>query len=83
MNLLMGIDIGTSSAKVMLLDAEKGVLGVEKREYEVSVPQSGYAEQEPELWWRAVQDCIGRLRQRYGSLFSYIGGCLGRCTDWL
>ncbi|MCI8286623.1 MAG: xylulokinase [Lachnospiraceae bacterium] len=74
MNLLMGIDIGTSSAKVMLLDAEKGVLGVEKREYEVSVPQSGYAEQEPELWWRAVQDCIGRLRQRYGSLFSYIGG---------
>lgn len=63
MELLLGIDVGTSSAKVMLLDAEKGVLGVEKREYAVSVPQPGYAEQDPELWRRAILDCINRLRQ--------------------
>ena len=54
MGLLMGIDIGTSGTKVMLLDAEKGVLGVEKKAYDMAIPRPNYAEQDPELWWSAV-----------------------------
>ncbi|WP_276949732.1 xylulokinase [Acetatifactor muris] len=74
MGLLMGIDIGTSGTKVMLLDAEKGVLGVEKKAYDMAIPRPNYAEQDPELWWSAVLHCIGRLRQTFGALFSRIVG---------
>ena len=72
MRLLLGIDIGTSSTKVMLLDAERGVLGVEKKAYDVSIPRPDYAEQDPELWWSAVLYCIGKLKQTFGALFPHI-----------
>lgn len=74
MELLLGIDIGTSGTKVMLLDTERGVMGVEKKSYDVSVPRADYAEQDPELWWNAVLYCIGKLKQRHGELFSHIVG---------
>lgn len=45
---VLGIDIGTSSVKVMLLDVERGVIGVESRGYDVLIPQIGYAQQDPD-----------------------------------
>lgn len=62
---VLGIDIGTSSAKVMLLDVERGVIGVESRGYDVLIPQIGYAQQDPDTWWEAVISCLSRLRTRY------------------
>lgn len=66
---LLGIDIGTSSTKVMLLEPTKGVVGVESEPYDVSIPQMGYAEQSPDMWWEAVLRCISRLQNKYGSCF--------------
>lgn len=51
---LMGIDIGTSGTKVMLLDEKTGVAGIESETYQVSIPRLGYAEQNPDVWWEAV-----------------------------
>ena len=62
---VLGIDIGTSSVKVMLLDVERGVIGVESRGYDVLIPQIGYAQQDPDTWWEAVISCLSRLRTRY------------------
>ena len=44
---LLGIDIGTSGTKVMLLDEKTGVAGIESETYQVSIPRLGYAEQNP------------------------------------
>ena len=57
---LLGIDIGTSSVKTLILQAETGLTltGV-TQEYPVLQPQPGYAEQNPSDWWRAT---VGTIR---------------------
>jgi xylulokinase len=52
---LLGIDIGTSSVKTLVLEAETcHVLSSAQREYPISQPQPGYAEQNPDDWWQAA-----------------------------
>ncbi len=69
---ILGIDLGTSSVKAMLLDAEAGVIGVGARGYEVSIPQAGHAEQQPEVWWDAVCSALGSLKEAYPGSFAAI-----------
>lgn len=45
MAVILGIDIGTSTVKSMLLDTENGVIAVKAKEYGVDIPQKDYAEQ--------------------------------------
>ena len=51
---LLGIDLGTSSVKVIVIDEAGRVLAAGSCEYPIDVPQQGYAEQQPERWWSAV-----------------------------
>ncbi|TFV97867.1 carbohydrate kinase [Algoriphagus kandeliae] len=57
--LLLGLDIGSSSVKASLLDADSGTALVAKafpsEEMPISSPKSGWAEQDPEMWWKYVQ----------------------------
>ncbi len=69
---ILGIDLGTSSAKAMLLDVEEGVIGVRAQEYEVSIPKAGYAEQEPGVWWEAVCHALKSLKEAYPGSFAAI-----------
>ena len=39
---ILGIDLGTSSIKAMLLDEEKGVIGTSARSYTVNIPEEGF-----------------------------------------
>lgn len=52
---LLGLDIGTSSVKAAILEAETGqcVVNVQspETEMEITVPKPGWAEQNPETWW--------------------------------
>ena len=66
---ILGIDIGTSSAKVMLLDAKTGEQWVQAQAYDVSTPQTGWAEQNPELWWQAVRNCLALLKAQHGKVY--------------
>ncbi len=50
----LGIDIGTSTTKSMVIDATGKVLGMGEATYEVAAPQAGWAEQDPEVWWEAA-----------------------------
>jgi xylulokinase len=56
MSLLMGIDIGTSSVKSMVMDCSGNVLGFSQMEYDIDIPVSGYAEQNPNEWWKLVKE---------------------------
>lgn len=61
---LLGIDIGTSSAKAVLVDPDGALLGVAAADYPIDQPHPGWAEQDPEAWWRAaVQAVRGALAQ--------------------
>jgi xylulokinase len=60
---LVGIDVGTSSAKGIAIDPDTGqVLATAEREYPVSSPHAGWMEQQPEEWLSATQVVIARLR---------------------
>ena len=58
MGYLMGIDLGTSSVKVLLADAEGRTKGIGQVGYEVLTPEIGYAEQNPEEWWDCTKQAI-------------------------
>ena len=72
MSVLLGIDLGTSSIKAMLLDSGRGVISVESSPYEVSIPLEGYAEQNPETWWLETKRVLGRLRDKNRQEFNEI-----------
>ena len=66
--LLLGLDIGSSSVKACILDADTGKAVASKafpeQEMPIQSPQSGWAEQDPELWWKYVKACIAYVQQK-------------------
>jgi xylulokinase len=58
---LVGIDVGTSGVKALALSRSGEVLARAEREYPLSTPQPGWAEQEPEQWWTATQAALDDL----------------------
>ena len=64
MTYYLGIDIGTSSIKVVLLDAEQHEHGVASRPLSVSRPAPGWSEQAPASWWEAVDNAISELARQ-------------------
>ena len=50
----LGIDLGTSAVKVLVLTADGRVVGEGAAEYPILRPEPGAAEQHPEDWWRAT-----------------------------
>jgi xylulokinase len=63
---LLGIDVGSSSVKVCLLDAQSGTVLMQAtspaQELEIQSPQPGWAEQHPDLWWEHAQRAIQAIR---------------------
>jgi xylulokinase len=56
----IGIDLGTSGVKALLLDGEQ-VIGSAQASLAVSRPHPGWSEQDPEEWWAATCDCLDAL----------------------
>ena len=54
----IGIDVGTSGTKTLLMDASGRVVRSAVCEYPLSVPQNGWAEQDPALWRNAAIETI-------------------------
>ncbi len=61
MGLLLGIDLGTSSVKALLIDEEGHPRAVRGAEYPILIPRPGFAEQEPGTWWRCACQVIRRV----------------------
>ncbi len=57
----IGIDLGTSSLKILLVDTEGQIIKTVSREYPISYPQSGWSEQNPTDWYNATIDGLGEL----------------------
>jgi len=54
----LGIDLGTTAIKALLVDHEFRVVGLAGREYPIHCPHRDWAEQDPEDWWRGLLDCV-------------------------
>ena len=52
---ILGIDIGTSSCKTIVIDTDGNVVDSARYEYGISCPQYGWAEQNPEDWYQAFR----------------------------
>lgn len=57
----LGVDLGTSSVKLLLMDEVGKTLGSVTKEYDVYYPKVGWAEQKPEEWWQATYSGIKEL----------------------
>ena len=57
----VGIDLGTSACKLLLVDEGGAVLNEVTKEYPLSFPRPGWSEQNPGDWWRAVTDGVPEL----------------------
>lgn len=59
--LYIGIDLGTSSVKLLLMDEKGAILKTVSREYPLFFPQAGWSEQNPEDWLRETVTGIREL----------------------
>jgi xylulokinase len=67
MSYLMGIDVGTSSVKVIIIDKNGYMLTLAKSdEYNISCLHNGWAEQDPNDWWYGCQTAIARALSASG-----------------
>ena len=65
MNLYIGIDLGTSAAKLLLMDEQGAIKNVVTKEYPLEFPHPGWSQQNPEDWRKAVLDGIPELLQGF------------------
>ena len=63
--MFLGIDLGTSELKVLLIDDEGNVIGSAGRSLQITRPQPRWSEQDPAAWWQATLEAIGELQKNY------------------
>lgn len=54
----IGIDLGTSSVKCLLMNKAGKIINTATREYELLLPKPGWSEQDPSLWLNGAMECL-------------------------
>jgi xylulokinase len=62
--ILAGLDVGTTGVKAVAISSSGEVLAKAEHHYALSSPREGWAEQDPEDWWRASEAALGELGGR-------------------
>ena len=57
-DVVLGIDVGTQSAKCIVLDATGELRGVGQEPYDILTPRPQWIEQDPHAWWAAVVSAV-------------------------
>jgi xylulokinase len=73
MDAFLGIDLGTSSVKALVVDETGRVRGTGRAEYPVHRPRPDHAEQDPEDWWRATQAAVRQATGWGGADVAIVG----------
>ena len=63
MSYFIGVDLGTSAVKLLLVDEKGTIHGSVTKEYPLRFPKPGWSEQDPADWWKAVQHGILQLTE--------------------
>ena len=70
--MFLGIDIGTSAVKALLVDDEENGLATATVAVATSRPHALWSEQDPDDWWRATTDAVAQLRAQAGPAWSAV-----------
>ena len=72
---LLSIDLGSTAVKVLILDAESGrPLALTRRASGVALSTaSGAVEQDPNVWWAAIQSAVGEALKAAGPAIEILG----------
>ena len=65
---LLGVDLGTSSAKAILLGSDGRLLAEATAGYPVDSPHPGWTETDPPAWWQAVVTAVRAAGDRAGNV---------------
>lgn len=71
--LLLGLDLGTGSAKALLLTEGGQVVGQGSASYAVESPHPGWAETPPEAWWRGMGEAVRQAVGGHGGQVAALG----------
>jgi xylulokinase len=74
MTTYLGIDLGTSSSKVIIMDENQAILASAHASMDVSRPHPGWSEQNPADWISATTTAIDELRAKHGALLARVKG---------
>ena len=72
--MFLGIDLGTSEVKLLLLDSAGRIVGTAGSALTLSSPQPLWSEQAPGDWWQATQAAVAQLRAAHPSEFAAVRG---------
>lgn len=70
----LGLDLGTSGIKAMLVDDEFNMVAVAHAPLSVSRPHSGWSEQDPDDWIAATEAVLGKLRNDHPGALAKLQG---------
>ncbi|CCV09924.1 xylulokinase [Mesorhizobium sp. STM 4661] len=70
----LGLDLGTSGVKALLIDAGQTIVGSGHGSLEVSRPHPGWSEQNPDDWIRACEEAIAELRASHPKQLAAVKG---------
>jgi len=79
MNVLLGVDVGSSGSKAIAIDSGGRILATGAQSYPTAYPKPGRAEQDPEDWYRsacsAIHSCLdeGGLQSRAIAAVAFVG----------
>ena len=76
--LFIGIDLGTSAVKLLLMDEAGDIKNIVSREYPLCFPKPGWSEQSPEDWWNACLEGIPALLRGFDAAQVAGIGCGGQ-----
>lgn len=74
MRYVLGIDVGTSGTKTILVDGDRRVVASKTIEYPMETPRPGWTQQDPALWWDATVKTIRIVLERSGVAAGDIAG---------
>ena len=74
MALLMGIDLGTSGLKTIVIDETGEVKALSSRSYTFDSPRGGFAEHHPDAWWQACAETVSEALAKCGGCADNIAG---------
>lgn len=68
----LGIDLGTSAVKIILLDAMQQCIATSSQALTVSRTKIGWSEQDPLAWWSATQQAMQILRKQHSHALAQV-----------
>jgi xylulokinase len=80
---LLGIDIGTTGTKCTVYTGDGSVVAHAYEEYSMLHPESGWTEQDPQIWWQAVQHNLRRALAADKTIAGQIAAISVSCTNAL